>query len=109
SVAYIPTISLLDGYYFRSYKSGDFKASKLSGYHHVRVWGTIGFMVPSLLFFFLLRAGLPHTIILFAAVSVGIASALHTVLLPRTPGVSVRPSKGGLLPSREALQILLGP
>lgn len=55
SVIFIPTLPLLDGYYFNSIRNNE-HASKQPrcDYQFVRAWGSAGFMLPAVALFFIL-------------------------------------------------------
>jgi PPP family 3-phenylpropionic acid transporter len=56
SILFAPTLPLLDGYYFNyERRHGDAKSADGS-YQFVRVWGTVGFMVPSIVLYFSIKA-----------------------------------------------------
>ncbi len=111
SLAFVPTIALQDGYYFTLASRAD--GSPRKPYHHVRVWGTAGFIVPSLAFYWVLERHSDLTIVLWFAISCGLLSALHAQLLPsprsgadrREPPLDLKKK----LPSAEALSTLLSP
>jgi PPP family 3-phenylpropionic acid transporter len=110
SLAFSPSIALQDGYFFSLAKRSD--AVSASGYHKVRVWGTIGFIVPSLALYFLLEWQSNLTVVLWAAMTCGFLSACHAQRLPAIPASE---SDGKLLeiknklPSLEAFAALIGP
>ncbi len=104
SLAFIPAVALQDGYYFSlSKQSGNGGL----GYHRVRVWGTIGFIVPSMALYFLLEWRPDLVMILWCAMLFAFLSVLQVWRLPRVEQPAS--SGGGRLPSAEALGALLGP
>jgi len=110
SLAFMPTVALQDGYYFSLAKrTDDVRASR---YHRIRVWGTIGFMVPSIALYFLLERDPDLTLVLWCAIASGILSALHAQRLPplqqadgEVAGIEVKRR----LPSAEAFAALVSP
>ena len=108
SLAFMPTVALQDGYYFSLAKrSDDVSASR---YHRIRVWGTIGFMVPSIVLYFLLERDPNLTMVLWCAITCGVLSALHAQRLPKLPAASDAEGSGlevkRRLPSAEAFAAL---
>ncbi|MEN9020431.1 MAG: MFS transporter [Verrucomicrobiales bacterium] len=127
SLAFMPTVALQDGYYFSLAKrSDDVRATR---YHRIRVWGTIGFIVPSVVLYFLLEPDPnliskvvlyflldrdpPLTMVLWCAIAFGVLSALHAQLLPKLPtnldGEGAGFEVKRRLPSAEAFAALLSP
>jgi PPP family 3-phenylpropionic acid transporter len=53
----MPLLALLDGIHFSQQRLREARGEPLRSYPLVRVWGTIGYMVPSVLVFFFLQAG----------------------------------------------------
>lgn len=74
-------------------------------YHHFRLLGTLGYVVPSLLLLLLLRQGGDLTLVIYTALGFTVLSALNAAGLPDTRGVA-RPSDGARLPAAQALRIL---
>lgn len=116
SLAFMPTIALQDGYFFSYARHSN--AEVKHAYHRVRVWGTIGFIVPSLALYFLLEQNGNLSVVLWCAVAIGIASALHAQRLPAVQAAHSGSEKregtptlamSNRLPSIEALAALLGP
>ena len=110
SLAFMPTVALQDGYYFTLAKQQDGLAA--TQYSKVRVWGTIGFIVPSLVLYFLLKRDPDLNVVLWCAVACGVFSALHAQRLPELAHTGE--GRGALevkrrLPSGEALTALIGP
>ena len=55
SLAFVPTLPLTDALYFSAERAAEREGRKVSAYQFVRIWGTIGFIVPSLVLYFLLK------------------------------------------------------
>ena len=111
---YISVIPLQDGLNFTVQKKRRESGLAETPYHQVRVWGTIGFIVPSLFLFILLSRGAPLSIILYAAVFCGIVGYFNTLRLPAfEPPKAPREEEGELrrsrLPTWEAGRVLLRP
>ncbi|MCH2060034.1 MAG: MFS transporter [Verrucomicrobiales bacterium] len=55
SIIFIPTLPLLDGYYFSSVREqGKPAGDQPDSYQFIRAWGSAGFMVPAIALFFIL-------------------------------------------------------
>jgi len=55
SILYVPTWPLLDGYYFNHEREhGNETAGKEGSYQFVRVWGTVGYLAPSIVLYFVI-------------------------------------------------------
>jgi PPP family 3-phenylpropionic acid transporter len=107
SLAFIPTVALQDGYYFTLTKARGLPQN----YHQIRVWGTIGFIAPSLVLFFCLRNNPNHLHLIFiAAIAFAVISALHSFRLPAPPApTEAKTTTGSRLPSTEAFVALFSP
>ena len=55
----LAAMPVLDGVCFSVQRRREARGERAPAYHHVRVWGTIGFIVPSLLLFAFLYRGMP--------------------------------------------------
>ncbi len=80
-----PVYPLQDGIHFAAQSLRRAAGLAETPYHTVRVWGTIGYIVPGLLLLFLLRPGQSTTPILWCAAGFCAAGAVNALLLPRTP------------------------
>jgi hypothetical protein len=77
-LAFVAMLPLQDGFFF-SYAEERRRAGETVGaYPTVRLWGTIGFMVPSAIVFFLLRDGGPISRTLLCGFFFGLASLANT-------------------------------
>ena len=54
SVAFVPVLPLLDGYFFNYKRSMELKGYPCVEYNKIRIWGSIGFIAPSCILFFIL-------------------------------------------------------
>ncbi len=102
NIVFIPTIPLLDGYYFKQERV---QATQPDGsYQFVRVWGTVGFLIPSLVLYLILT----HTGQIANAIWVTVfwcgLCFVGTFLLKPTPKTSHTRSKA---PTLEAAKVLL--
>jgi PPP family 3-phenylpropionic acid transporter len=102
ALAMTPVLPLQDGVLF-----------SLGGgvaYHRVRVWGTIGFIVPSLALFWMLRAGMRIEVTLVAGAACALAGALNArLLLPRgePKQIAAGESPTNRLPTLAALRAIV--
>jgi PPP family 3-phenylpropionic acid transporter len=78
-------------------------------YHRVRIWGSIGYMVPSFALYFLMARGYATSISLIIAIAVcGLGAAnllLFLPTLPNPPAAADQPR----LPSLDAMRVLARP
>jgi PPP family 3-phenylpropionic acid transporter len=100
SLVYTPLFALLDGLAFSAIAA----AERSPPYDRLRVWGSLGFMVPAFVLFFALHAGVSgRTAIVAAAVAAGLG-ALASPLLPNFPPAA----RASGLPPFAAWQALRG-
>ena len=85
SMAYTPLFALTDGMAFAAMHDVEESGRQPPPYHRLRIWGSIGFIVPSLALFALMRysGASSRVAIVTAAVASGVA-LLATPLLPLT-------------------------
>jgi len=86
SLVFSGVASLQDGLFFsvKAMQSADAQAEATQGYHRARVFGTLGFMTPSLLLFFLLDVGWPLISVIVCAVALCVVGVGNAFFLPRT-------------------------
>ena len=107
SFATVPLMPLQDGFYFSLAKS---QPKSVIPYHRVRVWGTVGFLVPSLVFVLLLGTfDLPTITILYFAGAMAVLAAANTFLLPRLHDSQTEERVQRGFPTRDALKLLFSP
>ena len=94
------------GYFFSLSENLRVQGSKGPSYPLVRVWGTVGFIVPSLILFVPLSRGAPASAILPCAVFFCLLSLANSFTLPRIDRPSTRSDR---LPTREALKAIFSP
>lgn len=100
SLVYTPLFALLDGLTFSAIAASE----RPPPYDRLRVWGSVGFMVPAFVLFFALHAGVAgRTAIVAAAVAAGLG-ALASPLLPDFPPAA----RASELPRFAAWQALRG-
>ncbi len=88
SMVYTPMFALLDGLTFSASAAARHDGLPVPPYDRIRVWGSLGFMIPAFVLFFALRAGAAsgRAAIFAAAVAAGLG-LLCIPLLPRiAPG-----------------------
>lgn len=105
ALAIAPLSPLQDGVYFRRQQRGP-----TPNYHRVRVYGTVGFIVPSLLLYVWLSYDVGTGVTLLAAIITCILGTLNALRLPRlrippaaAPGPRTR------LPTLAAARLMLRP
>lgn len=115
-LAFVAMLPLQDGFFFSWAEHRRSLGEEAAPYPRVRVWGTVGFIVPSVILFFALQGGASTSRILLCAVGFGVIAFFNTFLLPEVPrgGASERePSdakpKKDRLPTGEAIRALFAP
>lgn len=104
STIFIPTLPLLDGYYFNSTRNHN-PGNLLPGhsYQFVRVWGSIGFMLPAFALFFVLDSPASAINALWCAVAWCLFAFVGTFALQPC---NVKQSVRRATPTREAMRII---
>ena len=106
SISFIPTLPLLDGYFFNHNQHLKERGEKGIEYQKIRIWGSIGFIAPSAILFFTLSGEKSIANSLWCAVTFCILSLLATYLMQEPAGSEkVTVEK----PTREAFRVLLSP
>ncbi len=105
-LALVAVIPLQDGFYFSAARS---PATKLPppSYPMVRVWGTIGFIVPSIILYAAIEKGAPPTVILAVALAycaLGVTNAFFLRPLPALP----KDAAAARFPTLDAAKALFG-
>lgn len=117
---YAPMIPLHDGLNFAVQQQRAARGLPMIDYHRVRVWGTVGFIVPSLVLYLWVRKTGNINTTLLVAIAACVLGLLNATLLPRVrqplPAVNQPPQGGpGLsaarsrLPTYDALCLLARP
>jgi PPP family 3-phenylpropionic acid transporter len=106
----MPVLPLLDGIYFSQQRLRAARGEPVRSYPHVRVWGTIGYMVPSVLLFGLLQRGLALADVLEVGAAFGVVAALQAIRIddPRSPE-GVASDAHRRLPTLAAARTMLKP
>ncbi|MEM9283582.1 MAG: MFS transporter [Verrucomicrobiota bacterium] len=105
-LAFVPLLPLQDGYYFSLTEQRRKSGGRIVSYPLIRVWGTVGFIVPSLILFVPLSKGAAVGSILPCAVGFCLLCLLNSFSLPE---VASRRSESSRLPTKAALQAIFGP
>jgi len=98
SLAFVPALSLQDGLAFTQRSRRLDAGLSASPYHRVRVYGTVGYIAPSLVLYVLMAMGAPIGASLVCGAAAGVLSLLNTTRLPRTRGVLGAVSPGAEVP-----------
>ena len=80
-----PAFPLQDGIHFAAQSLRRENGLAEVPYHTVRVWGTVGYIVPGAVLYFFLQPGKSMTPILYAGVACCILGIVNSFLLPHTP------------------------
>lgn len=108
SLAAAPISSLHDGLYFTLQKQNLAAGRPTRPYHFVRVWGTVGFIIPSLMLFWVLDAGNIELTVLLA-VAGAVLCSVNALLLPDTRLSDEAGAGLSRLPTAAAAAALLQP
>jgi PPP family 3-phenylpropionic acid transporter len=85
-----PTFPLQDGIHFAAQAQRREKNLPEIPYHTVRVWGTIGYIVPGAVLYFILTPNGTMTPILYVGVAVCALGVIYAFFLPHLPAPSPR-------------------
>jgi len=111
NICYTPVFPLLDGVFFAARRRQEETPNlPLTNYNSIRVWGTIGYMVPSVFFMALIRmTSLKGSVLVSALFFCALAIAI-TFLLPKpSPRIVRERNQRRQLPSMDALRALFAP
>lgn len=124
SLALAPLSPLQDGLNFHAQAQRRHAGLPIVPYHRIRVWGTVGFIAPSVVLYFWLAARAPISAAIVAGIILSALGAIAAFALPRTraisrttlppaevPGVEANARHGGRsrLPTVEAAKAMLQP
>ncbi|MEZ5278729.1 MAG: MFS transporter [Opitutaceae bacterium] len=112
SLALVPMLPLQDGLYFRVARSRTESGLATPPFHQIRVWGTIGFISPSIVLFAGLRAGATLNITLIAAAVFAVAGLINSRFLPESERRRTESAPGenaSRLPTVAAARVLFRP
>ncbi len=105
-LAFVAMLPLQDGYFFSLSEQLRKNGEEPSSYPRVRVWGTVGFILPSLLLFYPLSQGVSASAILPCAVLFCLLSLANSFSLPRIDRPLVTTQR---LPTSAALRAIFSP
>ncbi len=110
---FVSVLPLLDGMNFTVQKQRLEKGQSTTPYHQIRIWGTVGFIIPSLVIYVLIESGFSVGIILYSTAAFAVLSFLNTRRLPTFhPGakdadaVPTKDQPKRKLPTMEAATVL---
>lgn len=106
NMLYVPVAPLQDGFTFALQQRQLRGGQKPTGYHKIRVWGTVGFLIPGLLLYLLVREWTQVTVVLYVAASFALAAAINVMFLPAVPRAEQIVQRK--LPTGEAARVLFG-
>ena len=105
-LSFVAMLPLQDGYYFSLAEQKRRGGESVINYPLIRVWGTLGFILPSLILYFPLSKGATANAILPCAVCFCLLSLLNSFTLP---AVEKPKRTSNRLPTKEALQAIFAP
>ena len=120
ALAFAPVTSLQDGLYFHRREEleargkSESAAADIPDYHVVRVWGTFGFILPSVVLYFVLRGNIDTVAAVWCAAVCSGVGLLNAFTLPRVVGheeteASETDAQSRALPTVAAAKTLLEP
>lgn len=104
-LAFVAMLPLQDGFYFSLAQQTTRHGGTPPSYPHVRVWGTVGFILPSAILYIPLSQEADTSSILPCAVAFCLLSLANSFTLPKI----TRLATSGGLPTKAALETILGP
>lgn len=111
SLAFAPMLPLQDGLYFTARRQAEIGRRTAPPYHRIRLMGTIGFIVPSILLYLLLQGGGSLKLVFHVATFFCLIGIINAWRLPRlaAPSPQAEAAGGSRLPTLEAGRVLLRP
>ena len=106
SVAFVPVLPLLDGYFFNYKRSVEIDGGSCVEYNKIRIWGSIGFIAPSCVLFYVLSGDKTIANSLWCAVLFCFLSYIATFLMKKN---AVNEKSSTKKPTRESFKVLLSP
>ncbi len=105
-LSFVAMLPLQDGYYFSLAEEARKRGEKFATYPLIRVWGTVGFILPSLILYYPLSKGASASSILPCAVVFCLLSLANSFTLQKVE----RPArKSNRLPTSAALRAIFNP
>lgn len=108
-LSFVAMLPLQDGFFFSLTQQMKSEGKYFPEYPFVRVWGTIGFIVPSLLLYFPLKNGAEPGSILPVAVFFCVLSMINSFFLPPLERKIFAAGTGRRIPTRQAFARLYSP
>jgi len=105
-LAYIPLSTLTDGITFGVMKRREEQGLPVTPYHRVRVWGSLGFMLPSVILYFVVKKTV--TPILAVGGAFGVLGAITALMLPN-PDVGEKKPESRVPTGEAARRMFRGP
>jgi len=109
SLAYAAVVPLHDGMAFGLQRRMEAAGEPIVPYYHIRVCGTVGFILPSVIFFGFLTYGYSTSVILLGAVAFSTAALLNAFRLPAPRTEEARHQAAKRVPTRDAAAVFLRP
>lgn len=109
SLAYAGVMPLVDGMTFSLQRQWEKKGKTPPPYNRIRVWGTIGFIIPSLILFFALDTSLGTGMILFCGLAYSILALINVFRVPDPRLVEISPKERQRLPTALAAGLMMRP
>ncbi|MEX0745186.1 MAG: MFS transporter, partial [Phycisphaeraceae bacterium] len=100
-LAFVAVIPLQDGLTFQVQAQRGDAGRPVEPYHRVRVWGTVGFILPSLLLYAVLAWGAPIGATLAVGAAFALVGMINALYLPRTRSVPRGDAAGSEVPLTE--------
>jgi len=108
SLGFAAQIPMHDGLYFSVTRKKETTGEPQTPYHRIRVWGTVGFIVPSFAIYLLIREGATIAIILPVAIASCLMGVLNSFTVP-DPRLGSGKGPPARAPTRAAAKVLFQP
>ena len=95
----------MDGLCFAWSRRREGQGLKTPPYHHFRMLGTVGYVIPAIVLLFLLREGADLTWVIYTSLAFALLAALNTLGLPEAHGPD-RVKSASKHPSLDALRVM---
>ncbi|MEM9413907.1 MAG: MFS transporter [Planctomycetota bacterium] len=101
--AFWPQPAMQDGLLFAINRQREATGDPALPYHHVRVFGTLGFILPLIALYFLLDAGHAVDIVLIVGAALAVLGLANALTLPHIPLAETRQNKNSRRPTDAGL------
>jgi PPP family 3-phenylpropionic acid transporter len=105
----MPILPLLDGIHFSQQRRRQARGEPARAYPYVRVWGTIGYMVPTVLLLLLPRASQNLNVVLLIGGAFGFLTAGQALRLDDPRAARATDDADRRIPTADAARVLLRP